>query len=232
METYKYIKVIITCLLSFFTVVAFSNEGFAENVPSGIIIGDERGLRIEKNGEYLINIDNVMPGKSWEKTISIVNMEESSLYNLDFMISQTTASGSLDLSKALQMIMTYRGEVIYSGPASGISKNKNLQVTPENLGTFVGGDSRALNVKFSLSGEYTNEDFSEKNIFECVWTFTAVKKEMSQKISNDKKIKKLLPMTGEQIRQVIVFFCLGLFFILIILLGWKARQTGGGRNEK
>lgn len=201
----------------------------AQELPPGIVIGDSEGLNANRNGEYHVNVNDVLPGKNWHTTISMVNMEKDVPYQLTMLISPAKVSGSLDLSKAINMRLTYEGTVVYNGPASGISDTLNLQVTPLNLGIFRAGDSRALEVDYSLSGEYTKKDFTQKNVMDNVWTYYAVKtEEIIPDSSNSikptgSKPSGLFPYTGESIKEGMVLLCLGLFLLLIVLLIWKKK---------
>lgn len=205
-------------------------KSMAENLPPGMVVGDEKGINANKDGEYFVKVDDAMPGKTWHKNISLLNMEKDVPYHLTMLISPPKVSGTLDLSKAIQMKLTYEGKVVYEGPASGVSEGNNLQKKPLDLGTFKAGDSRALVVDYSLSGKYTNKDFETKNKMQNTWIFTAVKtkkpvdpsiKEPNGKIG----IKSIgtLPLTGETVKQMMIIFCLGMLIVLISLLIWKKR---------
>ena len=210
----------------------------AQDLPPGMVVGDEKGINANKDGEYFVKVDNVMPGMSWHKNISLLNMEKDVPYHLTMLISPPKVSGSLDLSKAIQMKLTYEGKVVYEGPASGLSKKNNLQSKPLDLGTFKAGDSRALEVDYSLSGEYTNKDFETKNKMENVWTFYAVKTKEPVVPKKDKdskvSIKSIgrLPMTGETVKQMMIIFCMGMLIVLIFLLIWKKKHKDRANISK
>lgn len=207
----------------------FPSKNIAQELPRGMVIGDSQGLNATSKGEYHVNITDVLPGGSWHTTISMVNMEKGSPYQLTMLISPATVSGSLDLSKALHMTLTYEGTVVYDGPASGISDSVNLQTTPLDLGVFNAGDSRALEVTYSLSGEYTNKDFITKNVMDNVWTYYAVKTTAptGPSMNLDEGTTKpsgRLPSMGELMKQAMIMICLGLFLTLIALLIWKKKK--------
>jgi len=220
----KYIESVIVSFLLIITMNPI--YGLANELPPGMVIGDENGVNATKNGEYHVNVGDVLPGKQWKTTISMINMEKDIPYKLTMLISPAKVSGSLDLSKAIQMTLTYEGKTVYQGPASGISDKVNLQTTPLELGVFSAGDSRALEVVYSLSGEYTEQDFEKKNVMDNVWTYYAVKTNDPSKPvdpTNPSKPIGRLPSTGE-IVQGIIFLCLGLFLVLVLLLMWKKKK--------
>lgn len=196
-------------------------------LPSGMIVGDNQGIKVKSDGQYLVDIRDVQPGKKWSTKITIFNMEEDIPYHLTMNVKQPVlVEGSLDLSKAIQMTLTYEGEKVYQGPLSGTSPELNLQneLTPLDLGVFKGGDTRMLEAFFELDGKkYTNRDFFKKNVVENSWHFKAVKTALPD-TNNPKKTQDdftnlfRLPQTGEEWRDVIIFSCIGLFFLLVALL--------------
>lgn len=202
---------------------------YAQDLPPGMVVGDEKGLSANKDGEYFVKVDDVMPGQNWHKNISLLNMEKDIPYQLTMLISPPKVSGSLDLSEAIKMKLTYQGKVVYNGSASGKSKEKNIQNEPLDLGIFKSGDSRALEVDYSLSGKYTKKDFEVKNKMENTWTFYAVKsKDPTKPIDptnpKENKIFGVLPLTGEDVRQMMIMLCIGMLVVLIFLLIWKKKQ--------
>ncbi len=216
-------KIIFSCLpLLFLTSCFFMlSTARAQELPSSLLIGDNEGIKVQNNGEYFVNVTDVMPGKSWYKKLTIQNTEKDVPYSLTLQISPAKVSGILDLSKAIQMKLTYEGKIVYEGPASGINDTQNLQQTPLSLGTFASGDKRTFEVEYSLSEKYTSKDFEVKNTMENVWTFSAIKKKSSLPSTGGNTNKPLgnLPMTNEQLKSgmVIGLLLLGLWAILLIL---------------
>ena len=207
------------------------------NLPPGIVAGDDQGIKIKNDGQYLVDIRDVAPGKKWSTKITIINIEKDIPYLLTMNISKPTlVKGSLDLSKAIQMTLIYEGKEVYKGPLSGVNKTINLQdkSTPLNLGTFKGGDSKMLEAHFELDGKsYTNRDFFEKNVVENIWYFKAIKTILPDTSEPDQPEKPFLenltsklrlPNTGEEWRNALIFSCIGLFLILISLLIVKHKK--------
>ncbi|MBO0422354.1 hypothetical protein [Enterococcus plantarum] len=207
------------------------------NLPSGIVAGDDQGIKIKNDGQYLIDFRDVEPGKKWVTKITIINIEEDIPYHLTMSISKPTLiEGSLDLSQAIKMTLIYDGQERYKGPLSGVTKTVNLQdkSTPLNLGTFKGGDTKMLEAHFELDGKmYTNRDFFKKNIVENIWYFKAVKNKLPDTKDPDEQDKPLaeklmskikFPRTGEEWRNAMIFSCIGLFLILVFLLILKHKK--------
>lgn len=213
--------IILLCLIPI--IMFLHTKAYASELPPGLVVGDSNGLNATKNGEYHVNITDVMPGKQWNTTISIINMEKDVPYQLSLKLSPPETSGSLDLSKEIQMTLTYEGKLIYEGPASGISETMNLQNTPIDLGIFNAGDSRSLEVEYSLDGKYTNKDFAQKNTMDNTWVYTAVKTGLVPKDPSTGKRTGRLPSTGE-IKQAMIGICLALFFVMTMLLILKKKK--------
>lgn len=198
----------------------------AQTLPSSVLIGDNEGIKVQNDGEYFVDVTDVMPGKNWYKKLTIQNTEKDVPYTLDLRISPAKVSGILDLSKAIQMKLTYEGQIVYEGPASGINETQNLQKTPLDLGTFASGDTRIFEVEYSLSDKYTSKDFAVRNKMENIWTFSAIKKKQSGKPdqpgtfpgtgSNNRPFGNL-PMTNEQLKSGMLI-SLGLLIIWAVCL--------------
>lgn len=199
----------------------------AQELPRGFVIGDDKGITATKNGKYFINVTDVMPGKTWITSISLLNMEKNASYKLSMLISDSKTTGKLDLSKEMQMKIIYDGKTVYEGPASGISSSSNLQLQALDLGIFNSGDSRGLKVEYSLSGKYTNQDFAKKNTMDNTWTFYAIKTKDTvpdKKIASSSKLLGIFPRTGEELKQGIIFLCLGLFLLLLFIMFIKKKM--------
>lgn len=220
--------ILVVCCL--FIHPAFS---FASTLPPGFLIGDEQGIKVERDGKYFIEVNDVMPGKKWTKKISLVNLEEKDRYSLTMDISNPRTQGKIDLSKEIAMELIYDGKTVYEGPLLGINDTMNLQKNLLDLGVFAPGTSRTLIANFSVSSKLTNQDFSVKNIVDIDWTFYAIKtkeEEFPKKGTSNtptipKETKKgIFPNTGEEVKGMLLFFCIGLYLILTALLIFKKRH--------
>ncbi|MBO0471168.1 hypothetical protein JZO66_11485 [Enterococcus sp. DIV0242_7C1] len=239
-------KLLIGLILIFSLLIAFKPvEARGESaLPSGMVVGDDQGIKVNSDGKYLIDIRDVAPGKKWSTKITIINVEKDIPYQLTMTSSKPTLiEGNLDLSKAIQMSLFLDGKEVYQGPLSGVSKARNLQdkANPLNLGIYKGGDTHLLEAKFELDGKsYTNRDFFKKNVVENIWNFKAVKTELPDTKGPDKpkniidtvKDRLSFPKTGEQWREALLFMCIGLFLILIVLLILKHKKNEQGKKNK
>ena len=198
-------------------------SSFANSLPSGFLIGDEQGIKVEKNGKYFIEVNDVMPGKKWTKKISLVNLEDKDNYSLTMDISEPKTKGKIDLSKEIDMELIYDGKTLYKGPLLGTNDQMDLQNELLDLGSFEPGTSRTLIANFSVSPELTETDFSVKNMVEIDWTFYAIKTKNEVPGQSTSK-KGVFPNTGEEIKRMLLFFCIGLYFILTAVLIFKKQH--------
>ncbi|MFD2305357.1 hypothetical protein [Enterococcus termitis] len=217
----------------------------AESLPSGMVIGDDKAFKVQADGKYLIEINDIMPGKQWETTINFLNVEKDTSYLVTFYSSQPDfIEGSINLAEAVQMRLVYDGKELYKGPLSGKSDTVNLQnkAQPLNLGVLVSGETKVLKVYFELDGnKYGNSEFFEKNVVENVWYFSAVKATLPSTGTDDSdeeqtfvdQIKELLrlPSTGEEWKNALLIMSLGLCCIVLFLLIIKHRYLQKKKNE-
>lgn len=206
-------------------------QAAVNELPSGIVIGDDKGIQAQTDGTYFMEVNNVLPGEKWQTELSILNVEKDVPYELTMQVIDSTWSGPIDFSTAISMKMTYDGTVIYEGPLSGVSEKRNIQKDPINLGTFYSGDSRTLKIELEMDSRYTKNDFQEKSMTDNVWEFVAIKKKdpgNPEKPINPNKPTKpskpgFLPQTGEEWRNTLIYFIVGMFLILIVALVVKKR---------
>lgn len=223
-------ELLILCLLFVVAIPAVeaAEPPIVNQLPPGLVIGDDKGIAVKEDGKYLIEVNDVAPGKRWKTEITMLNVEKDVPYALSMKVYPPDVSGPIDFSKAIAMKLTYEGKVVYDGPLSGVSDQVNLQKTYLDLGMLSSGDSKGLTVELEMDSSYTENDFMVKSVTENIWEFRAVK--TKKPIDPDKPpIKKpgiigLLPQTGEEWRNTLIAICLGLFLVMTILLIMKKRR--------
>ncbi|EOL49307.1 hypothetical protein [Enterococcus caccae] len=234
---YKWLLIGLFLLISLSLTLEPVEVNSESNLPPGMVVGDDQGIKIKNDGQYLVDIRDVAPGKKWSTKITIINIEKDTPYHLTMNISKPTMiEGTLDLSQEIQMTLIYEGKEVYKGPLSGVNKTVNLQdkSAPLSLGTFKSGDTKMLEAQFELDGKaYTNRDFFKKNSVENTWYFKAVKTTLPDTKEPDQPDRSLfekiitrfrLPNTGEEWRNALLFSCVGLFLILVLLLIIKHKK--------
>ncbi|ALS02949.1 hypothetical protein ATZ33_16650 [Enterococcus silesiacus] len=229
MEKIKYLCQLFSLIIISLSIIGgspyFAHGAEGEPLPSGIVIGDDKGIQVQSDGEYLVEINDVLPGKKWTLDIDLMSVDKGTPYDLSMQIFEPALSGPIDFSKAIHMVLNYAGKEIYDGPASGISAKTNLQESDYSLGTFHPGDSKRLRVVFEMDHTYTKNDFQVKSMMENVWKFRAIKNQEPEQTKNKKqtKRKQFFPQTGEEWRDVLIYICLGLFILLMAVLILKKK---------
>lgn len=214
----KFFLYLFTLILYFTFFVVFPVAVRAQEVqlPPGIVIGDDKGIHVNHEGEYLVDIRDILPGKKWKTTIHLMNVERDEPYVLTLQIKPPVVHGPIDFSKAIAMKLDYDGKTIYEGTVAGTGNQIDLQKKPYSLGVYRSGDSHVLQVSFVMDDTYTVQDFQEKSVTENVWVFRAEKAKIDSPSSSI--FKGRLPRTGEEWRDFLLYSCLGLFLLLIVLL--------------
>lgn len=238
------VKIILLILVIGIGTSQFSVFASYSKLPPSMVVGDDEGIKVTSDGDYLIDVRNVEPGKKWQKKITLINLEKGVAYRLSMHISKPTLiEGQLDLSKAIQMTLLYEGKEVYQGPLAGVTQSVNLQdeLHPLDLGIFKSGDSRMLEARFELDGEkYTNSDFFTKNSVENSWHFKAIKAAVPDGKEIDKNVPTILglrlPQTGEEWSKALLYFCLGLLLLLVAILiinyQYNQRKTKNKKSVK
>lgn len=237
----------------------------AASLPDSVVIGDNDGIQVESDGEYLMEIDDILPGQSFEKTISIMNIDENGdPFELFFWIDPPKQiEGPINFAEVMSMDIDYQEKTIFEGKVSGIG-NINLQKEEYSLGIFKAGDSRALKVFMKMDKNLTAKDYETRSVTENVWHFRAIRKDEPTNPTTEptdstddsgnpvnptkpggsgggtdgKKPLIRFPQTGEEWRDMLIYSCIGMLFVVIALLllrhsyqERKKQKDEGGRRK-
>ena len=200
----KFVQTLFVLLLA---VVVFSGTAAAAqtNLPDGFIIVDSDGVHVKAEGAYVIYADNLIPGETLTKTLTIHNMERG---DKPFALSMTAepeeVSGPVDLLDIITLTITMDGKTLYHGRLRGDEGFDMTQKALE-LGTYAEGDTQTLEIvlqvgNFDLNVDHFNPQ-TGKSTADISWQFYAVK---------DETVKP--PLTG-----VIVKYSLYVFGVLVCL---------------
>ncbi|MDI3480645.1 MAG: hypothetical protein PWQ97_300 [Tepidanaerobacteraceae bacterium] len=166
------IKILIHIMLAFCILGAglfmpYAQKSVMAQAKDIELIGNAQGLVLVPEGAKLFDLDNLNPGDTVKSTLKIQN-NYSGPFTLYIRAEQVDREEQPDLLKQLQLTVKYKGNTIYSGPASGESGlGENI-----SLGTFAPGASGELVAKLELPGPETGNEFQGKSA-QIKWIFTA-----------------------------------------------------------
>ncbi|MEO1772687.1 cell wall protein [Candidatus Enterococcus ferrettii] len=241
-----YVLFLFISVLLLYTIVPIKAYATITSLPSGVVIGDDKGLFATSEGEYYIDIPKVTSGQTYEKEITIRSLDVKEPFDLGLLVKKITSKGSLDFNQHMTMILTLDGKEIYKGPVLG-DGSKNWALEPLSLGICKYGTDQILIARFEMDGKVSNEDFKEESEMLFQWTFVATKNqshttgstgrsestESSQKetaISSASKssipplIDRFLPKTGEDIEKALLKTVAGIWIVIITIIIWKRRK--------
>ncbi|MBO1305386.1 LPXTG cell wall anchor domain-containing protein [Enterococcus sp. 669A] len=174
----KHIKIVINCLMGFFVLLlSFGNvlvSEAANTLPPGMVIADSDGIYVTSEGEYYIDLVDVLPGESYEKEITIRSLDLEEPFSLGLLVEEVKSDGSVFWKEHMMLTLTLDGKEIYSGPILG-DESFDWSKTPLKLGVCEYGTDKILKAKFTANSALTNEDLKEESNLEFYWTFVGTK---------------------------------------------------------
>lgn len=209
------------------TLLAIANQ----TLPPGVVIGDETGISASSEGEYYVDLPNVLPGESYEKTITIRGMDIKEPFEVGILVTPDATKGVIDFNKLITLTLSIDGKKLYQGPLLG-NGEFDWTLQPLILGTCEYGKDQILTAVFEVDKNLTLADYKEESQLLYHWTFVATKnqpktsdtKDSSAASLDKSKSKGMFPMTGEEIKNLIYKTLAGLLLILIAILLWKKRK--------
>ena len=203
-------------LISVLTVLVFSGAtayAAQTNLPEGFIIGDSDGIHVETDGTYLIYADNITPGETIIKTVTIRNLERGKTpFRLSMTAEPELVSGPVSLLDVMTLTLTMNDKVLYHGRLRG-DEGVDMIRNSLQLGKYAQGDSKVLHIKIE-TGDW--EQYPEKSVAEIRWNFYAVKEDLGE-----------LPQTGDY-----THFGLYLLGMLLSMAGFILLLFGERRKRK
>jgi hypothetical protein len=164
------IVVSILCLTVIFSGAHVSAA--TSELPPGILIGDQDGIRVNRDGAYAINAVNLKPGDVIRKTLTIRNTDEAAPFKLYMTAQPMESTGPVDLLDRVQLRLELNGRTIYAGRVRG-DEDMNMIENALDLGTYAYGDEREMNITLTV-----DEDLPisyKKSASDIQWNFYAVR---------------------------------------------------------
>jgi hypothetical protein len=169
----RLLKIIVTivCVAAVFSGTA---AHAATSLAPGLLIGDQDGIRVNRDGDYYINAVGLMPGDVITKTLTIHNTERDIPFRLFMTAEPLQHSGPIDLQDKVKLDLNLDGRQIYHGRIRG-DAGVNMTLNALELGRFAHGDQRVLTATLTVDADM--KVFPEKSEADIKWHFYAVKEE-------------------------------------------------------
>ncbi len=190
-----------------FTIILFCKPSYGSNVsfPDGLLIGDENGIYVDVNGDYIMYADRMKAGDVINRSLIIENIENNQSFELFMSSKPLFSTGPIDLLDKISLNLKLDEKEIYSGRLYG-DDGINMVTNSLPLGKYYYGDSAVLNITVKLDENIPKELFYNKSVAEIIWKFTAIKEEASD-----------LPKTGQIIKKWLYILSVCMMFVIIML---------------
>lgn len=219
----------LTLILS--PIAVFAKGG---NLPSGVLIGDDTGFKVESDGYYFIEEKDILPGHKFTRDISIGNYSDKLKtpitidMGIDYDEKPPVIKGQEDLLSLIQVTYKINDKIIYEGSLDGSGKKNNRdKKEPVTLGTFKQGESAILTADFSVPKDVDERKWGSENSVEYYNVFHA--KRDKQVIEDPPKKKTglagILPNTGEDLAYLLLGVAVGFLIITLIIRATMRRQS-------
>lgn len=143
-------------------------------LPPGMVIGDSEGMYATSEGEYYIDLVDILPGESYKKDITIRSLDLEEPFSLGLLVEEVSSSGSVLWQNHITLTLVLDGKEIYQGPLLG-NGEFDWSKTPLELGVCKYGTDKILQATFTLDSYLTSEDLREQSKVEFYWTFVGTK---------------------------------------------------------
>lgn len=243
------ILTVLFCLLIGFNTGSISHA--ANTLPPGLVIGDSNGIYASSEGEYGIDLNNLLPGEIHEKEITIRSLDLEAPFSLGLLVEPIASEGPIAWEDHIDLTLTLDGKEIYQGPLLG-DGSFDWSKTPLELGICEYGSDKLLTATFVTDRELPLDQFTEASELTFYWTFVGTKDQQPITPTDPttpfeptepsppgeeprgnlpdaggtflERLAKRLPQTGEEVRDALYKFLAGLLMVLLALFLWKKRR--------
>jgi len=201
------------CIIAVISGTAMGAAAAAENLPAGILVGDQDGIHTNTQGEYFIDAEGLEPGDVIAKQLIIRNTE-SYTYKISMTAEPLEETGPLKLLDEVRCTLKLDGKLLYDGRVRG-DDGINMILNALDLGSYQSGDQRTLDITLTVSPEMKTFHWTSSEAY-FKWHFYAAR------TTPDENVK-----TGETVKTCLYFVLPGIVLAMGILLLIKRRQSGG-----
>ena len=140
--------------------------GSVKGLPEGLTILDSDGQDVPEDGIYYFHVEEMNPGETYTKTISIMNLrDDGKSYHIYFyMEPRENKDDGIDLLENCSEEILLNDEVFYKGDVWGSPEEGYSAVTeehPYDLGLYEVGDTRTFTCNITWNGTVGSKDKGE-----------------------------------------------------------------------
>ena len=189
------------------------------NLPPSFLIGDQDGIKVSVDGRYYINVDNLMPGDTINKTLTLRNTEDNQAYKITMTAEPLFTTGPVDLLDRVHLELKLGDNVLYIGRLRG-DDDVNMIYNALDLGVYEYGDEAVLHINMTVDSDF---DIGwEESVAEFRWHFYAVR---------DNGTKP--PDTGVYIQYSLYIITAAMLITAsVLLIIYKIRKNNQLKNEE
>jgi len=206
-------KITLCVLLTAFIFLKIAVSAEAADLPAGMIIGDQNGIRVSTDGAYFINAEGLKAEDVITKQLTILNTEPYS-YKLSMTAEPLEETGPLKLLDEVRCTLKIDGRILYDGRVRG-DEGINMIQNALDLGTYRSGEQRVLEITLAVSPEMEGHFWESSEAF-FNWNFYA-----AQITGPEER-----PKTGEAVKNSLYFILPGIMLAIGILLLKRRKESG------
>ena len=214
--------------------ISFQSVSAAEtNLPDGFLLGDENGINVSKDGGYFFNLEDLRPGDTIKRTLTIKNFRDEA-YDLRLVIEPKSKSGKIDLIENMSMQILFEDQEVYQGNLS-TSKDGSKEVP---FGLIAARSEKQAVIQLTMNDieKWNKLYYSGSSEAEVEWQFIATASEKPTDESKPGVPKspdgsqgtgpasggKIYPRTGEILSSG--FVLIGLILVAIVYIQSSKRK--------
>jgi len=207
-------RIILSVLLIAAVLSGTAVSAAATDLPPGVLIGDQNGIKVSVDGSYFIDAEALQAGDVITKRLTIMNTESYS-YDISMTAEPLTETGPLKLLDETHCTLKLNGAVIYDGRVRG-DDGVNMIQNALKLGNYTSGQQRTLDITLTVDPQMKTYYWTPSEAL-FKWNFYAARKDNSPD-----------PKTGEAIQYGLYAFVSAAVvasFVLLILIRRKKNQS-------
>ncbi|MDR1797015.1 MAG: LPXTG cell wall anchor domain-containing protein [Clostridiales Family XIII bacterium] len=139
-------------------------------LPPGVLIADDKGISVARDGAYFLNADKLRPGEVVTKRLTIKNENKGTPLRIALTAQPGEAKGRYNLLDRVKLDLAVDGKTLYSGRVRGDAP-PDMTKAPLPLGTWGYGDSRELTIRLTVDEGIQKGYGKSEATFH--WTFSA-----------------------------------------------------------